>query len=160
MQPGAVTWRFSLYFPIIHLFFLRDQGNKPWWYVSARCTATHSKDVLLTTLLQQSGEQTGTAWGGTITLFTLFTHLLFYKASVVVEHKDGDVVGTFNLIVFRIKKDCRSDVMVQLQLLHRFESNKIQSRVVKLFDCVHLISLHHYLFFTINLHRNKMFKWQ
>ncbi len=59
--------------------------------------------------------------------------------------------ATFHLALLRIEEDSWSDVVVDFELLHRFESDQRDSRVFKLLDGVHLIPLHHYLLLTMHL---------
>lgn len=58
---------------------------------------------------------------------------------------------TFHLVLLRVEEDSGPDVMVQFELLHGFESNQEKSRIFKLLDGIHLVSLQHDLFLTIRL---------
>lgn len=49
-------------------------------------------------------------------------------------------------------------MVVNFELLHRFESDQKQSRIFKLLDGVHLVRLHHYLLLTIHLQQRHMNK--
>lgn len=48
-------------------------------------------------------------------------------------------------------------MVVNFEHLHWFESDQEQTRIFKLPDGVHLVSLHHYLLLTVNLQHRQVF---
>lgn len=68
-----------------------------------------------------------------------------------VTDKDRRTSATFHLVLFRIDEDSRSGMVVNFELLHRFESDQVQSRIFELLDGAHLVRLHHYLLLAIHL---------
>lgn len=73
-------------------------------------------------------------------------------ASFELRHRQRQTdSATFHLVLFRIDEDSRSGMVVNFELLHRFESNQVQSRIFELLDGAHLVRLHHYLLLAIHL---------
>lgn len=65
--------------------------------------------------------------------------------------------STFHHVLLRIDKDSQTYMVVNFEHLYRLKSNKIQPRVFKLLDGVHLVPLHHYLLLTIHLNKHRFF---
>lgn len=144
-----ITWWRHLYFPLIQLFFLGHQGDESRRVVAARHAATQSEYVLLHALRQQGREQTRAACGeknkGCITA-------LQSAAGFDLLHWPRQTNGaTFHLVLLRIHVQCRSGMVVNFEPLHQFESNQVQTRILKLLDGAHFVHLHHYLLLAIHL---------
>lgn len=59
--------------------------------------------------------------------------------------------STFHHVLLWIDEDSRMNMVVDFEHLQRLKSDKIEARVFKLLDAVHLIPLHHDLLLPIHL---------